>query len=297
MKKQMQANLLLVLTAFIWGSAFVAQSAGMDYVRPFTYNMSRNVLGFLVLLPVIYLLNRKKGTGLGEILLPDRLTLIGGICCGVVLAVASGFQQYGVSMTTAGKAGFITALYIILVPVFSSFLGKKPPRVIWLCVVIALVGFYLLCVKEGFTISTGDLLVLCCAFCFTAHILVISHFSGKGTDGVKMSCIQFAVAGLLSAVPALIWEHPSLQQITTAWLPIAYAGIMSSGVAYTLQIVAMKDAEPTTATLIMSLESVFAALSGWLILGEQLSGKELLGCILVFAAVILAQAPLPSRKQ
>ncbi len=304
-----------MLTSFIWGSAFVAQSSGMDYVGPYTYNMARNVLAFLFLIPVIYVIGKKKGvtdnagsgTGIDDaasgeanwksILLPDRTTLVGGIYCGLVMAVASSLQQIGITMTTAGKAGFITALYIILVPLMGVFIGKKIPRIIWFCVVLAMAGFYLLCVKEGFSISKGDILVLFCSVGFSVHIMTIDHFTSKGVDGVKMACIQFAVAAIVMTPLMFALENPSVSGLLSAWMTIAYAGILSSGVGFTLQIVAQKDTDPTTATLIMSLESVFAAVSGCLFLNEVLLPKEILGCILVFVAVILAQVPLPVKSK
>lgn len=315
MSKRTKGNLLLLLTSFIWGSAFVAQSSGMDYVGPYTYNMARNVLAFLFLIPVIYVIGKKKGgtdnTGSGtgiddaafeganwkSILLPDRTTLVGGIYCGLVMAVASSLQQIGITMTTAGKAGFITALYIILVPLMGVFIGKKIPRIIWFCVVLAMAGFYLLCVKEGFSISKGDILVLFCSVGFSVHIMTIDHFTSKGVDGVKMACIQFAVAAIVMTPVMFALENPSVSGLLSAWMTIAYAGILSSGVGFTLQIVAQKDTDPTTATLIMSLESVFAAVSGCLFLNEVLLPKEILGCILVFVAVILAQVPLPVKSK
>lgn len=315
MSKRTKGNLLLLLTSFIWGSAFVAQSSGMDYVGPYTYNMARNVLAFLFLIPVIYVIGKKKGgtdnagsvPGIDEaasgeanwksILLPDRTTLVGGIYCGLVMAVASSLQQIGITMTTAGKAGFITALYIILVPLMGVFIGKKIPRIIWFCVVLAMAGFYLLCVKEGFSISKGDILVLFCSVGFSVHIMTIDHFTSKGVDGVKMACIQFAVAAIVMTPVMFLLENPSVSGLLSAWMTIAYAGILSSGVGFTLQIVAQKDTDPTTATLIMSLESVFAAVSGCLFLNEVLLPKEILGCILVFVAVILAQVPLPVKSK
>lgn len=315
MSKRTKGNLLLLLTSFIWGSAFVAQSSGMDYVGPYTYNMARNVLAFLFLIPVIYVIGKKKGvtdnagsgTGIDDaasgeanwksILLPDRTTLVGGIYCGLVMAVASSLQQIGITMTTAGKAGFITALYIILVPLMGVFIGKKIPRIIWFCVVLAMAGFYLLCVKEGFSISKGDILVLFCSVGFSVHIMTIDHFTSKGVDGVKMACIQFAVAAIVMTPLMFALENPSVSGLLSAWMTISYAGILSSGVGFTLQIVAQKDTDPTTATLIMSLESVFAAVSGCLFLNEVLLPKEILGCILVFVAVILAQVPLPVKSK
>lgn len=300
MKKEMQGNLMLLITALIWGSAFVAQSAGMEYVGPFTYNMSRSYIGFLVLIPVV-LFFRKAGQKEHPISKEENRELNirsvkGGIFCGLALGIASCVQQVGVSMTTAGKAGFITALYIILVPILGIFLKKRIPKIIWLCVAIALVGFWLLCIKEGFSIGTGDLFCLLCAFCFSVHIMIIDHFTAQKTDSIMISCVQFLVAGIFSTVLTLLFESPSWSAIWDAKLTILYAGVLSSGVAYTLQVVAQRYTKPTVATLLMSLESVFAALFGALILHEVLTGKEFLGCVLVFVAVILAQIPLPSPK-
>lgn len=301
MSKKLRGNLLLLLTALIWGSAFVAQSAGMDYVQPFTYNGIRTVLGGLVLLPVVVLTRRlrpaaqRPDTAAQKAI--DRASVKAGLICGVFLAIASSFQQYGVSMTTAGKAGFITALYIVIVPLLGVFIKKKIPSVIWGCVAIAVAGFYLLCVKEGFSVSTGDLLVLCCAFFFSLHIMAIDHFTAGPVDGLLMSCVQFLTSGGITLVLMLLFDTPVWANIWAARWTILYAGVLSCGVGYTLQILGQKDTDPTVATLIMSLESVFAALSGWLILQERLSGRELIGCVLVFVAVILAQIPLPSKNK
>ncbi|MCQ2501481.1 MAG: DMT family transporter [Lachnospiraceae bacterium] len=301
MKKEMQGNLMLLITALIWGSAFVAQSAGMEYVGPFTYNMSRNYIGFLVLIPVV-LFFRKTGQKEHPLTKEEnselnRNSIRGGIFCGLVLGIASCVQQIGVSMTTAGKAGFITALYIILVPILGIFLKKRIPKIIWLCVAIALTGFWLLCIKEGFTIGTGDLFCLLCALCFSVHIMVIDHFTAQKTDSIMISCVQFLVAAVFSTILTVIFETPTWTAIWDAKLTILYAGVLSSGVAYTLQVVAQRYTRPTVATLLMSLESVFAALFGALILHEILTEKELLGCVLVFVAVILAQIPLPERRK
>lgn len=301
MSRKMRGNLMLLITALIWGTAFVAQSAGMNYVEPFTYNGVRTLIGGLVLIPVILLFDRLKP--LSQRPTPEekkrinRNSAVGGVFCGILLAVASSLQQYGISMTTAGKAGFITALYIVIVPLMGVFIHKKIPKIIWLCVAIAVAGFYLLCVKEGFTVSLGDLLVLCCAFFFSLHIMCIDHFGAKEVDGVRMSCVQFLVAGLLCMIPMAIFETPTWENLWAARVTILYTGVMSCGVAYTLQILGQRDTDPTTATLLMSLESVFAALSGWVILHESLSVKELFGCVLVFVAVILAQIPLPAAKK
>lgn len=300
MKHKSFNNILLALTAFIWGSAFVAQSVGMDYLGPFTFNSIRCVMGGIVLLPVIFVLhcqNGKRNDTKKESVnkRKNRKTLFsGGICCGLALAVASSLQQAGIVYTTAGKAGFITALYILIVPMIRLFFGKKAGAKIWTGVGLAVVGMYFLCIKEGFTIGTGDLLVFLCAVVFSIHILIIDYFAPK-VDGVSLSCIQFFVSGILCSVPMFLYEKPQMGDIFAAWLPLVYAGVFSCGVAYTLQIVAQKNTDPAVASLVLSLESVFSALTGWLVLKEYLSGRELFGCILVFSAVILAQ--LPDKKK
>ena len=293
--KQLKSSLLLLLTAVIWGVAFVAQSTGMDHVGPFTFNAARSVIGGLVLLPVIFAMDRKKSAEekINEKKNKKEL-ILGGICCGVALAVASAFQQAGIQYTTVGKAGFITAMYIVIVPILGLFFKKKVRLLIWIAVAIAVAGMYLLCMNESLSINMGDLLVFICAFCFAVHIMVIDHFSPM-VDGVKMSCIQFFVCSAVSAVPALILEQPSFAQMLSAWMPILYAGALSSGVGYTLQVVAQKNVNPTLASLIMSLESVVSFLAGWLLLHQQLSTKELLGCAFVFCAMVLAQ--LPEKKK
>ena len=288
----MKNNILLVLTALIWGCAFVAQSVGMDYVGPFTFNMARFLIGAVVLLPVIWFMDRQRKTG-AEKGAGQKTLIIGGICCGIALAVASTLQQWGILFTTVGKAGFITAMYIVIVPLLGIFIGKKVRPLIIGCVAIAVVGFYFLCMTESLRLGLGDFLVLLCAIAFSIHILVIDHFSPK-VDGVKMSAIQFLTAAIISAVPTLLWEQPVLTEILQAWQPVLYAGVMSCGVAYTLQIIAQKNADPTVASLLLSLESVFSVLAGWVLLGQELSLKELFGCVLIFCAIILAQ--LPEKK-
>ena len=293
---------LLFLTAFIWGVAFVAQSVGMDYVGPWTFNASRFIIGAVFLIPCIAFLDglKKKeaaasGTSSEESAPQDKKTLlIGGLCCGIAIAVASTLQQYGISMTTVGKAGFITALYIVIVPILGIFLKKKPRLIIWVSVVLALAGLYFLCMTDSLSFSKGDTMVLLCALVFSIHILIIDYFSPK-VDGVRMSCIQFFVASIICGIPALILEHPQFSSLVAAWAPILYAGILSCGVAYTLQIVAQKNYDPTIASLILSLESVFSVLAGWVILHEALSPREILGCVLVFIAIILVQ--LPEKKK
>ena len=293
----MRQSLLLLLTATIWGVAFVAQSVGMDYIGPFTFNVVRNVIGGLVLIPCIAVFHRTgaKEEDAGKTPGSQKNLLLGGICCGVMLFVAGNLQQIGIQYTTVGKAGFITAMYIVLVPILSIFLGKKAGIKIWAAVALAVAGLYLLCMTEsGFSIQKGDLLLMLCALVFSMHILVIDYFSPK-VDGVKMSCIQFFTCGILSGVGMLLTEHPQMSDILAAWMPILYAGVMSCGVAYTLQIVGQKGMNPTVASLILSMESVISVIAGWLILHQTLSTKELMGCVLMFAAIILAQ--LPERKR
>ena len=305
MKKKFRANLMLLVAALIWGSTFVAQTTASDTVEPFTFLFSRSFIGFLFLIPVIAIFNCQSNKKLidGEqkqTLMPSNLTLLAGILCGVALTIASYCQQKGIALMTdnaSGKAGFITALYIVFTPIFGIILKRRIPKIIAICVPIATLGFYLLCIKSGFKVEFGDLLTLASAFFFTFHILIIDYFMEKGANPIKTSCIQFLVVGILSLLFALLFEKPNLSTIWNAKLEIMYAGFLSSGIAYTLQIVAQKDADPTSATLIMSLESVFAVLSGWLILDESLSGKELIGCLFVFIAVILAQIQLPLPKK
>lgn len=293
---QMKNSLLLLLTAFIWGVAFVAQSVGGEAVGCFTFNGVRSLIGAAVLIPVIYFLDVQKKKELGEEKFLEqkgdkKTLLLGGICCGVMLCIASNFQQFGISFTTVGKAGFITAMYILIVPILGLFMKKKVGIKVWLGVVLATIGLYMLCMtRESFSLSKGDFLVLICAGFFSLHILIIDYFSPK-VDGVRMSCIQFFVCGVISTAIAFIFENPSFSAILSGWLPILYAGVLSCGVAYTLQIVGQKNMDPTVASLILSLESVFSVLAGWVILHQTLSVRELFGCVLMFLAIILAQLP------
>ena len=298
--------MLLLLTAAIWGVAFVAQSVGMDYVGPFTFNTMRSLLGGIVLIPCIVLLKRinvgsKDTAGAAEHASGDpagqrKVLLTGGVACGVLLCIASNLQQFGIMYTSVGKSGFITAMYIVLVPVLGIFLKKKAGIKIWCSVAIAVGGLYLLCMTDsGFSIQKGDLLLLLGAVIFSFHILTIDYFSPK-VDGVKMSCIQFFTCGILSMVCMFLFEQPQIGAILQAWMPIVYAGVMSCGVAYTLQIVGQKGMNPTVASLILSMESVISVIAGWLILHQKLSGRELLGCVLMFAAIILVQLPERERN-
>lgn len=297
MKQQIKSSLILLLTATIWGVAFVAQSVGMEYIGPFTFNAIRCVLGGLVLIPVILLLNRKKEagaeTGTKE---NKRILWTGGIACGVILCIASNLQQFGIMEASVGKSGFFTALYIVMIPVIGIFIGKRPGIKLWFCVALAVVGMYLLCMKDGsFTIERADIMLLLCALAFSFHILVVDYFSPK-VDGVKMSCIQFFVCGALSAVGMVFTEIPDISNIQAAWMPLLYAGLLSCGVGYTLQIVGQKGINPIIASLIMSLESVISALAGWVILGQVLSLKEIIGCVLMFVAIVITQIPIGNKK-
>lgn len=285
---------MLFLTAFIWGTAFVAQSVGMDYLGPFGFNGIRSLIGGVALLPCIYILGKINKRTAGEE--GSTKTLIaGGLCCGLALFAASSMQQIGIQYTTAGKAGFVTAFYIVLVPVLGMFLGKKTGWKVWLAVAMALAGLYFLCITESFSVGRGDIYVFIGSLLFAVHILIIDYFAPR-TDGVKMSCIQFFVAGILSMFPMAAFETTTVEGALRSWGPLLYAGVLSCGVAYTLQIIGQKNMNPTVASLILSLESCISVLAGWVILGERLSVREGLGCVLMFAAIILAQLPEKTGK-
>ena len=288
-QKPWLGSLALILAAVIWGSAFVAQRKGMEFNGPFTFNAIRCCIGALALGLVSLVLPKRAETD-------RRSTLLSGLCCGLCLFFATNLQQLGLVDTDAGKAGFITTFYIVMVPVAGLFLGKRCARITWLAVIPAFTGLYFLCMSAGsFRLQRGDLLVFLSALCYTVHILLVDHFVLKA-DGVRMSCIQFAVCGLLSLIPAFALETPSLADAGRGIIPLLYAGLLSCGVAYTMQIVGQKHLKPAVASLIMSMESVFAVLSGWLLLHERLSARELLGCGLVFSAVLLVQL-WPEKKK
>lgn len=300
--QQIRNSLILLLTAFIWGVAFVAQSVGMDYVEPFTFNCVRSLIGAVVLVPCIFLLDKinpqreqaSQALDLAGQKENKKKLIKGGVLCGVVICVASNLQQFGISYTTVGKAGFITALYIVIVPILGLFFRKKCSPAVWLGVVLAVFGLYFLCMTEGFSVQLGDFLVFLCALAFSVHIMVIDHFT-QLVDGVKMSCIQFLVCGVISGICMFLFENPNISSILAAWQPILYAGVLSCGVAYTLQIVGQKGMNPTVASLILSLESVISVLAGLVLLGQKLSGREVAGCVFMFAAIILAQLPASKR--
>lgn len=326
MKAQMKAQVkthklrntfFLFLTAMIWGAAFVAQSVSMDYIGPFTFICLRSVIGGLFLIPVIIVLDgiRKKSQNesadvvSSENILHNNIEteekqrlswknkqlIEGGIVCGIFLFLANCFQQTGIQYTTVGKAGFITTFYIIIVPLIGLFFKKYCGILTWIGVVIALAGLYFLCITQKLTIQRGDALILCCSVLYAGQILAIDHYN-PFVDGVKMSCIQFLTGGVLGAVFMFLFENPSLAMILSAAGPILYTGIMSTGVGYTLQIVGQKGLNPTVAALILSLESVFSALSGYVFLHQVLTTRELIGCALMFIAIVLAQLPDIRRK-
>ena len=305
MSKKFISNCMLLLTALIWGSAFVAQSVGMDYVGPFTFNGIRSLIAAVVLAPVAYFFVNKEREAAkaspdyheptaAEKAVSRRITVIGGLLCGIVLFTASSLQQCGIQYTTPGKAGFITALYIVIVPILGIFLGKRVRPLVWICVFVAATGFYLLCIKEGFSIGKGDFLVLLCALGFSIHILVIDHFVVKA-NGVVLSCIQFAVTGIISLPFMFTLETVSFAALVACAKPLLYAAVLSGAVGYTLQIVAQRHTDPTIASLLLSLESVFAAIAGAIVLSQMMTVRELLGCALIFAAVIVTQ--LPEKKE
>jgi len=290
-------NLLLLLTAAIWGTAFVAQRVGMDTIEPITFNMARSVLGAAAVgVPAVFLRRRKAArspAAQARRASDDRHTLAGGVCCGVFLAAASIFQQMGLVSTTAGKAGFITAMYMLLVPVINfAVFKKKNTWLVRLAVLTGVAGMYLLCISDGLELSRGDALVGVCALLFSCHILCCDRFVRRG-DPIGMSAVQFAAAAVISGVFALIFEQPTWEKLVSAAVPILYCGLISSGVGYTLQIVAQKFTEPTTASLLMSFESVFAAAAGAILLNERMTPREIAGCAVMFAAIILVQLPLP----
>lgn len=300
-KQKWKGNSLLLLTALVWGVSFISQSKGVETISPLAFNGIRSMLGGLVLLPVIALLDfnkKRKGQPIYKI---NKELLAGGIVCGVLLCLASTLQTAGMVYTSPGKAGFITALYMVIIPIIGLLTGKKPRPVILLSVMIAIVGLYLMCIDSKFTINKGDIMIFICAFLFAGHILAVDYFSPR-VDGVKLACLQFFVCGMINLICMFFLEVPKLSDILDCSIAIGYSGIMSCGVAYTLQIVGQKYTDPTSASILMSLESVFATLAtvvlvacGWQLTGGALTLREIIGCIFMFAAIILVQ--LPEKKK
>lgn len=308
-----------ILAALIWGTAFVAQDLCADVIDTFSFNAARSYIAVVALGIVIFIFEKLKKDKVAltpaEKKQSHRDLLVGGFCCGTALAIASNFQQAGIAAgTDAGKAGFLTTLYVVLVPLFGLFFKRKVTLPVWIAVALAVASLYLLCIKGDFSLAMGDLLVLVCAVCFAIHILVIDHFTAK-VDGIKLSCVQFFVAAVWATLAKLvctllglggigdtsvatsIFAVPDWAGIWACILPILYVGVFSSGVAYTLQILAQKDSNPTVVTILLSLESVFAVIAGAIILQQQMTGREYLGCVLMLVAVILAQIPNPFEKK
>ena len=315
--KKLLGNLLLLLTAMIWGTAFVGQRVGMDSIEPITFNATRMALAAVMVSGLAFMLRKKHKDAVRQAVSETTVsvatdntfpetdtgtaqwhnTVKGGICCGLFLTAGSVFQQMGVVYTTAGKAGFITAMYMLLVPILNLLLFKKKNSwLVWLAVFFGVGGMYLLCVKEDFSLTRGDMLVCICALMFSGHILCCDYFV-KRVKPIELAAIQFTTAAVVSAGIAFCIETPHWAGILSAAVPILYCGVVSGGIGYTLQIVAQKFTDPTIASLLMSLESVFAVIAGALLLGEQMSSRELLGCVVLFAATILVQIPLPERAE
>ena len=295
--QKLKGNTFLFFAAFVWGISFIAQSKGVESLSPALFNGVRCILGGIVLLPVIFILDHiNKGSG-QALSWKNKELWIGGVICGIFLCIATTLQSAGMVYTSPGKAGFITALYMVIIPIIGLFTGKRPTLIIGISVIIAVIGLYLMCIDSDLKINKGDILIFICAFVFAGHILSIDHFSPK-VDGVKLSCLQFFVCGTINMIMGIFTEEIHITPILNNWASIGYAGIMSSGVAYTFQIVGQKYTDPTSASILMSLESVFATLStvvlvalGWDLTGGALSLKEILGCILMFTAILLVQMP------
>jgi drug/metabolite transporter (DMT)-like permease len=290
-----KSNLLLLLTAVIWGFAFVAQRSGMEYIGPFTFNTARFALGSISLIPLL-VINKKRNQK--EIFLPikDKTFLYGGLLAGTVLFLGATFQQGGLVFTNAGKAGFITGFYVILVPILGLFIKQKTSALTWFGAIIAIIGLYFLSVNETFNINIGDILVLIGAFFWAIQILVIGFFS-KRIDPFELAFSQFLVCALLSFIGAIISETIIVSKIISAYLPILYAGFFSAGIAFTIQVVAQKEAHPANAAIIMSLEAVFAVIGGWMILNESIDPRGLIGCLLMFIGMIVSQLYLFKRNK
>ena len=293
--ERMKSNLLLLLTAVIWGFAFVAQRAGMEFLGPFTFNTARFTLGSLSLIPLLFINQKRKFEKEKFLPLNDKNLLYGGLAAGTVLFLGATFQQGGLVYTEAGKAGFITGFYVILVPILGLFIKQKTSLLTWLGAVIAIVGLYFLSVNETFDINVGDILVLIGAFFWAIQILVIGHYSTR-VDPFQLAFSQFVVCAVLSFIAAIISEKIDLQNFVNAYLPILYAGFFSVGIAFTVQVVAQRDAHPANAAIIMSLEAVFALLGGWMILNESIPVRGLFGCLLMLIGMILSQLYLFKRK-
>lgn len=292
MKNKLRGSLAILVATVIWGSAFIAQSVGMDYIGPFTFQTMRSVLAVPFLIVVIFLIERNPAKSIEKWMQPELWKA--GLPCGIALFIAAGLQQMGIVHTTAGKAGFITAMYIVLVPILGIFLHKKPPITSWIGVVLAVIGLYLLSCVGVSQVNIGDVYLLGCALGYAVQITLVDQM-GSAVDGLRLNCVQSLFCGIFSGTVMFLTEEPVLSNILACWIPLVYAGIFSLGIAFSLQIIGQQHLEPTPAALIMSLESVFAVLFGWLLLHERMSAAELSGCVLVFIAVILSQVPVKKK--
>jgi drug/metabolite transporter (DMT)-like permease len=298
-RQRVISYILLVIGAFIWGSAFIFQKKGMDYIEPLAFNGIRNIMGATALLPFILIADKRKDK---EVLKKEKQsgkTLFkAGIICGICLAAASTVQQYALVYTSTGKVGFITTLYIIFVPMVGVFIGKRFRPALWISVVLAMVGFYVLCLKrgEGFNLQSGDWMALACAFLFAFQILSLDKYTPL-VSPLKLACVQFYVCGIICCILMFIFEKPTVSAILEAYIPLLYAGLLSTGVAYTFQALAQKNTNPVIASLIMSLESVFCVLTSWALLGEVMTRREMLGCVIIFVGIIIAQLPDFKKKK
>ena len=292
MKNKLRGSLAILVATVIWGSAFIAQSVGMDYIGPFTFQTMRSVLAVPFLIVVIFLIEQNPAKSIEKWMQPELWKA--GLPCGIALFIAAGLQQMGIVHTTAGKAGFITAMYIVLVPILGIFLHKKPPITSWIGVVLAVIGLYLLSCVGVSQVNIGDVYLLGCALGYAVQITLVDQM-GSAVDGLRLNCVQSLFCGIFSGTVMFLTEEPVLSNILACWIPLVYAGIFSLGIAFSLQIIGQQHLEPTPAALIMSLESVFAVLFGWLLLHERMSAAELSGCVLVFIAVILSQVPVKKK--
>lgn len=295
MNKKLKGSLALLLGTLIWGSCFVAQSVGMDHIGPFTFQAVRCALAVIGLLPVIALMDKLGGRSFIKGWCDKKLWKA-GLLCGIPLFIATGFQQVGLVYTSAGKAAFLTAMYIVMVPVLGLFLKRKFSFMIPISVALAVAGLYFLSCVGVTEVNPGDIVMLFCAIAFAVQILFVDRFAPQ-VDALRLNCLQALVCAVCSGILTIFTEEVTVSGLLDCWLPLCYAGFLSMGAAYALQIVGQKYIEPTTASLIMSLESVFAVLSGWLLIGETLTSWEAIGCVLMFAAVILSQIPVGKKRQ
>lgn len=292
MTREFKASIMLFITAIIWGLAFVAQTAGMEHLGPLSFTAARSFVA-VVFLYFTLIFFRKKSKSFREEKFDMKRTIVGGSICGIVFTIAINLQQFSLIYTTAAKASFLTALYIVFIPILGLFLGKKPSLKLVFCIFLAMIGTYLLSIKGDFHMNKGDIIVILSALVFAIHILIMTNFS-KGTNVVLVSMIQFAICGITSLIGAFIFEDVSMDAILKSYLTILYVGILSSGVGFTIQLLALKDLDPVIASMISSLESVFGALFGWLLLSQEMSEREIFGAIIIFGATLLAQVPIES---